>query len=102
MMARVEVRQVRRWYPVHRLNGMLRDQLNALMLRRWDALVILCLFAHNWLAGSGEGPAGGAAVLAIRLTEYLDLGRVLDLQALSIPKGVTIPRSIFAHNHRTS
>jgi hypothetical protein len=113
MMVRVEVRQVLGKavdcpYPVHeeRLNGMLRDRLNALTRKThafakttgtWDALVILCLFEHNWLsglAGSGEGPAGGAAVSASdghRVDRsYLDLGRVLDLQALSIPKGVTI------------
>jgi len=63
---------------------------NAKTTRTWEALVILCLFAHKWLAGSGEGPVGGAAVLAIGLTEYLDLGRVLDLQVLSMPKEVTI------------
>jgi hypothetical protein len=109
MMVRVEVRQVLGEavdcpYPVHeeRLNGMLRDRLNALTRNAkttgtWDALVILCLFEHNWLsglAGSGEGPAGGAAVDASdghRVDRsYLDLGRVLDLQVLSIPKGVTI------------
>jgi hypothetical protein len=111
MMVRVEVRQVLGEavdcpYPVHeeRLNGMLRDRLNALTRKTCEddrdlgcAVVILCLFEHNWLsglAGSGEGPAGGAAVSASdghRVDRsYLDLGRVLDLQALSIPKRVTI------------
>jgi hypothetical protein len=119
MMVRVEVRQVLGKavdcpYPVHeeRLNGMLRDRLNALTRKThafakttgtWDALVSLCLFEHNWLsglAGSGEGPAGGAAVSAADASDghrvdrsYLDLGRVLDLQVLSIPKGVTIDLS---------
>ena len=63
MMVRVEVRQVLGKavdcpYPVHeeRLNGMLRDRLNALTRNAkttgtWDALVILCFFAHNWLCG---------------------------------------------------
>jgi hypothetical protein len=47
-------------YPVHeeRLNGVLRDRLNALTrkthafakdVRTWDALVTVCLFEHNWL-----------------------------------------------------
>ena len=47
-------------YLVHieRLNGVLRDRLNALTRRThafakdprtWDALVTLCLFEHNWL-----------------------------------------------------
>ena len=47
-------------YTVHeeRLNGVLRDRLNALTRkthafakapRTWDALVTLCLFEHNWL-----------------------------------------------------
>ena len=47
-------------YLVHRerLNGVLRDRLNALTrkthafakdTRTWDALVTLCLFEHNWL-----------------------------------------------------
>lgn len=47
-------------YTVHeeRMNGVLRDQLNALTRkthafakdpRTWDALVTLCLFEHNWL-----------------------------------------------------
>jgi hypothetical protein len=47
-------------YPVHeeRLNGMLRDRLNARTckthafaktVKTWDARVILCWFEHNWL-----------------------------------------------------
>ena len=47
-------------YTVHeeRLNGVLRDRLNALTRkthafakdpRTWDALVTVCLFEHNWL-----------------------------------------------------
>jgi len=47
-------------YPVHeeRLNGVLRDRLNALTRkthafakdpRTWEALVTLCLMEHNWL-----------------------------------------------------
>jgi hypothetical protein len=47
---------------------MLRDRLNALL--------ILCLFVHNWLglAGSGEGPAGGRRyppAMAIGLTDHI-------------------------------
>ena len=64
-MVRVEVRQVLGEavdcpYPVHeeRLNGMLRDRLNALTrkthafaktVETWDARVILCWFEHNGL-----------------------------------------------------
>ncbi len=64
-MVRVEVRPVLGEavdgpYPVHeeRLNGMLRDRLNALTRKThafakttgtWDALVILCLFEPNGL-----------------------------------------------------
>ena len=47
-------------YPVHqeRLNGVLRDRLNALTRKThgfakrvstWDALVVVCLFEHNWI-----------------------------------------------------
>lgn len=47
-------------YPVHeeRLNGVLRDRLNALtrkthgfakQVSTWDALVVVCLFEHNWI-----------------------------------------------------
>jgi len=47
-------------YTVHeeRLNGVLRDRLNALTrrthafakeARTWDALVTVCLFEHNWI-----------------------------------------------------
>jgi len=41
---------------VHRLNGMLRDRLNALL--------ILCLFEHNWLAlrEAGKGLSGGGGI----------------------------------------
>jgi len=60
-----------------RLNGVLRDHLNALTrkthtfakhVRTWDALVTLCLFEHNWLrppsgvAGAGGGPSQGPAI----------------------------------------
>jgi len=53
---------------VHRLNGMLRDRLNALL--------ILCLFEHNWLglSGSREGPAGGwryPPAMPIGLTDHI-------------------------------
>jgi len=89
----------------------LRDRLNALTRKThafakttgtWDALVILCLFEHNGLRPhralreAGEGLPEGrrdrprTPAMAIGWTDpYLDLGRVLDLQALSIPKGVT-------------
>ena len=49
-------------YPVHqeRMNGVLRDRLACLTRKThafakctetWDAMVILCLFEHNWLRG---------------------------------------------------
>jgi len=63
-------------YCVHeeRLNGVLRDRLNALTRKThafakqtttWDALVIVCLFEHNWirphsaLRERAEGLPGG-------------------------------------------
>ena len=79
-MARVEVRQV--------LGEAVESSAsvpcaNAKTTGTWDALVTLCLFAHKWLVGSGEGPVGGAAISASdghRVDRsYLDLGRVLDL-----------------------
>ena len=90
-MARVEVRQVRRWNPVHRLNDMLRDRLNALMRRRqglgmcWRSSV--CLRTTGY-AGSGEGPAGGVAVSASGLTDHIWTWE--EFLTLSIPKGVII------------
>ena len=80
MMVRVEVRQVLGEavdcpYPVHRLNGMLRDRLNA--------LVILCLFEHNWLRPhralreAGKGLPEGrqyrprTPAMAIGLTDHI-------------------------------
>ena len=95
MMVRVEVRQVLGKavdcpYPVHeeRLNGMLRDRLNALTRNAkttgtWDALVILCLFEHNWLRPhralreAGKGPPEGrryrprTPAMAIGLTDHI-------------------------------
>jgi hypothetical protein len=81
-MVRVEVRQVLGEavdcpYPVHeeRLNGMLRDRLNA--------LVILCLFEHNWLRPhralreAGKGLPEGrryrprTPAMAIGLTDHI-------------------------------
>jgi len=98
-MVRVEVRQVLGEavdgpYPVHeeRLNGMLRDRLNALTRKThafakttgtWDALVILCLFEHNWLRPhralreAGEGLPEGrryrprTPAMAIGLTDHI-------------------------------
>jgi len=62
---RVYARAIRRVYRdpqncVHgeRLNGVLRDRLNALTRRThalakradmWDALVVACVFEHNWI-----------------------------------------------------
>ncbi|MGC9084455.1 MAG: hypothetical protein ACP5ME_14935, partial [Anaerolineae bacterium] len=61
----VEVRAVKGDPPscpyvvcMERLNGVLRDRLNALTRKThgfakvpetWDALVVLCLFEHNWI-----------------------------------------------------
>jgi hypothetical protein len=98
-MVRVEVRQVLGEavdcpYPVHeeRLNGMLRDRLNALTRKThafakttgtWDALVILCLFEHNWLRPhralreAGKGLPEGrryrprTPAMAIGLTDHI-------------------------------
>ena len=104
MMMRVEVRQV---LGEAMESGASVECANGKTTWAWDALVIPCLFEHNWLglAGSGEGPAGGAAVSAsdgYRVNRsYLDLGRVLDLQVLSmsIPKGVTIRRVVVAQKY---
>jgi hypothetical protein len=80
MMARVEARQV---LGEAVEVGASVEYANAKTTRTWDALVILCLFAHKWLAGSGEGPAGGAAISASDShgvdRSYLDLGRVLSI-----------------------
>ncbi len=64
-IVRVEVRTVMGEPPscpyavcVERLNGVLRDRLNALTRKThgfakrpetWDALIVLCLFEHNWM-----------------------------------------------------
>lgn len=81
-------------YCVHgeRLNGVLRDRLNALTRRThafakraatWDALVVGCLFEHNWirphraLRERVEGLPGGrryrqrTPAMAIGLTDHV-------------------------------
>jgi hypothetical protein len=98
-VARVEVRRILGEpvdgpYPVHeeRLNGVLRDRLNALTCKThvfakkvetWDALVILCWFEHNWLRPhralreAGEGLPEGrrdrprTPAMAIGLTDHI-------------------------------
>jgi hypothetical protein len=102
----VEVRQVLResvdcLYPAHeeRLKGVLRDRLNARTRKThafaktagtWDARVILCWFEHNglrphrvlWEAGESlpEGRRDRPRTPAMARG-------ILDLPALSIPKG---------------
>ena len=80
-------------YPVHqeRLNGVLRDRLNALTRkthgfakdeRTWDCLVVVCLFEHNWIRPHAalkvmvEGLAGRrylrrTPAMAVGLTDHV-------------------------------
>lgn len=103
-------------YLVHeeRLNGVLRDWLNALTRRThafakdtrpWDALVTVCLFEHNGLRPHpalrepAESLANGRRYRR-RTTGHgyrldrscLELGRIPDLQTLLLPKEVTTQR----------
>ena len=94
MMARVELRQV---LGEAVESGASVKCANAKTIGTWDALVILCLFEHNWLrphralreAGKGlpEGRRYRPA-MAIGLTDHIWTWE--EFLTLSIPKGVTI------------